>query len=119
MSTFSRAALSGGANGLMVPVVATSSPGTTVHTAVATTGADNWDEIYLWAVNSTTAAVKLTVQWGGTTSPANDMEVTIPGEAGLYLVVPGLPIQNGLLVRAFAGTASVVNVAGYVNQQRV
>ena len=118
MSTFSKAALSGSVNGIMIPVVATATPGTTIHTAVATTGVDNWDHVYLWAVNSTTAAVKLTVQWGGTTAAASDMEVTIPGEGGLYLVVPGLPIQNALLVRAFAATASVVNVAGYVDQQR-
>jgi len=32
------------------------------------------------------------------------------------LVVPGLLLQNGLTVRAFAGTANVILINGYVNR---
>jgi hypothetical protein len=32
------------------------------------------------------------------------------------LVVPGLPLHNGLVVKAFASVADKINVAGYVNK---
>lgn len=94
-------------------VVATASAGTTIHTATA--GTAGMDEIWMWAFNSSTSAVALTIQFGGTTAPLNSIVKTIPPVDGLYLVLPGICLQNGLIVRGFAGTASVVTVSGYYN----
>lgn len=114
MATFAKRILSGSTNGRMVKVVATSTAGTLIHTAVA--GASDIDEIWLWAVNSDTTDRKLTVEFGGVSSPDDLLEVTIRAEAGLVLITPGLTLQNGLVVRAFAAAANVVMVGGFVNR---
>ena len=57
MATFSRVLLSGGTSGAPIPVAATATPGTLVHTAVA--GATSFDEVYLWASNVTALAAEI------------------------------------------------------------
>ena len=115
-SIFNKAKLSGSTDGMGIKVAATGTPGTTIHTAVTGTVANTFDEIWLWAVNSDTTARKLTIEYGGTTAPDRLIELTIPAESGLYLVVPGLILQNALVVTAFCGTANVVMIHGYVNE---
>lgn len=117
MATFAKNVLSGSTDGRAVKVAQTSSPGTLVHTGSST--ATVTDEVWLYAVNSSTSPVKLTVQWGGTSSPDDDIEVTIQAESGLVLVAPGLLIKGNatpLVVRAFAGTGNVVTLHGFVNR---
>mgnify|MGYP003440590025 CR=1 FL=1 len=104
--------LSGSTDGRMVKVAATGSAGTTLHTAHST----NLDEVWLWAVNSSINPVKLTVEFGGTSSPDDLIEVTIAPEGGLQLLVPGLVVTGSVVIAAFAGTANVINIAGYVNR---
>jgi hypothetical protein len=60
--------------------------------------------------------VKITVEWGEATAPDGNIEVTIPGESGYLMVVPGLVLTGSLVVKAFAGTANVLLVNGYVNR---
>ncbi len=111
-TTFTKVILSGSTNGKQIKVAATATAGTTIHTAHATA----LDEIWLWAVNSSTTAVKITVEWGEATAPDGNIEVTIPGESGYLMVVPGLVLTGSLVVKAFAGTANVLLVNGYVNR---
>lgn len=114
MATYTKAKLSGSTNGRGIKVVQTASAGDTIHTAVA--GTTDWDEVWLWAVNSDTTARKLTIEYGGTSAPDDTIEVTIPAESGLMLVVPGLILQNGLVIKAFCASANVVMLHGFVNQ---
>ena len=117
MATFSKIALSGSTDGRMIKVAATATAGTTLHTGSTT--ATTFDEIWLYAVNSSASSVKLTVEWGGTSSPDDLIELSIAAESGLVLVSPGLVIKGNataLVVRAFAATANVINIAGYVNR---
>ena len=118
MATFTKTLLSGSTQGRGIKVVATASSGTTIH--ATGTSATVIDEVWLYAYNSHTANVELTVQYGGTTSPDDDIKVTIPTKAGLILVVPGLVLTGtgsvANTVRAFAGTANVITVQGYVNR---
>lgn len=114
MATYAKILLSGSTNGKGIKVVATATAGTTIHTAVAGTSA--WDEIWLYAVNSSASAVKLTLEWGEATAPDGNIEATIAAEEGLFLVVPGLLLQNGLAVKAFAATANVIIIHGFVNR---
>ena len=111
-TTFTKVVLSGSTSGKQIKVAATATAGTTIHTAHAT----SLDEIWLWAVNSSTTAVKITVEWGEATAPDGNIEVTVPGESGYLLVVPGLILTGSLVVKAFAGTANVLLVNGYVNR---
>lgn len=118
MATFTKTLLSGSTQGKPIKVAATASTGTTIH--ATGTSSTTIDEIWLWAVNTSTTAVKLTVQYGGTTSPDQDVEVTVPGESGLMLVIPGLVLTGtgaaANTVYAFAGTANVITITGYVNR---
>ena len=66
MATYSRVLLSGSTNGKPIPVAATATPGTTIHTAVS--GTSSFDEVYAWASNVTGSAATLTIEWGGNRS---------------------------------------------------
>lgn len=113
MATFTKNKLSGSTNGKQIKVVATATPGTTIHTAVAGTAA--WDEVWIYAQNNHTAAVDLTIEFGGTSSPDDLIVASIPSKTGLYLIVPGLLLQNSLVVKAFASVANVISLTGFVN----
>ena len=117
MATYTKNILSGSTDGRAIKVVATASAGTTIHTGSATS--TTIDEIWLYAQNTDTVARKLTIEWGGTTAPDDLIEVTIGAETGLVLIAPGLIIKGNatpLVVRAFAATANVVTLHGYVNR---
>lgn len=115
MATAVKRKLSGSTDGRLIKVVATATPGTTIHTSVAGTTPGTFDEIWLQAVNSDTTDRKLTIEWGGTTAPDDLIEVTIPAESGLFIVVSGLILQNSSVVRAFAAAANVIMIGGYVH----
>lgn len=109
---FTKVKLSGSTDGKQISITATASAGTTIHTAHAT----NLDEIWLWATNTSAVPVKLTIEYGGTTT-ADLIEQFIQPESGLVLLVPGSsPLTNSLVVAAFADTTAVVNVQGFVNR---
>ena len=118
MATFARLPLSGSTNGRGIKVVATSSSGTTIH-ATGTNSTDQ-DEIWLYAYNSDTTARLLTVQYGSTSTPDDDIKITIPSQTGLTLVVPGLTLTGtgaaANTVRAYAATANVIVIYGYLNR---
>jgi hypothetical protein len=113
MTVYTKGVLSGSTNGKGIKVVATSSPGTTIHTAVV--GIASFDEIWIYAYNSDTVDHNLTVEWGGTTAPDDEILGVIPAQSGLYLVAPGLILQNGLIVKAWADIANKIVVQGWVN----
>ena len=114
MATFSKLKLSGSANGRGIKVTQTTTPGTTIHTAVA--GTDDYDEIWLYCVNTSASAVKLTIEYGGVSSPDDHIEYTVAAEDGLKCIIPGLILQDGLVVKAFAGSANVLIIHGFVNR---
>lgn len=114
---FQKLPLSGSTGGRRVKVAATVTPGTLVHTGP--TDPTMTDELWLDAHNTGAAAVDLTIQWGGTTAPDDSVVMTIPPKSGLSLVIPGHVLvgnATALIVRAFASTANVLTVGGYVNR---
>lgn len=116
MATYSRQLLSGSTNGRVIPVVATATPGTTIHTAVS--GTTSFDEIYLWVVNVTGAAATLTLEFGGVLDPGDHAckALVIPANSQPIQVLSGQVLQNSLLLRAFSDAASATNLYGYVNR---
>jgi hypothetical protein len=118
MATFSKVKLSGSTNGRGILVAATTSTGTTIHA----TGASSTvlDEVWLYAYNSDTAAVTLTVEFGGTTAPNDNIKLSIPATSGLTLVVPGLILSGtgsaASTITAFAGTTNKIVITGYINR---
>lgn len=115
MATMSKVVLTGGANGLAHKVSGVNSgAATTVHTAIG--GTSDIDEIWLYATNTGTSAVKLTLEWGTATAADGNIEQTIPAESGLSLIIPGLILNNTKVLEAFAGTGDVILIFGYVNR---
>lgn len=114
MATFDKILLSGSASGRAIKIVATVTPGTIIHTAPA--GVATLDEVWLWMVNNHTANVDVALEWGGVTSPDDLIQFSLSSEQGLFLIAPGLLIQNSLVIRGFASVANVVSVHGFVNR---
>lgn len=118
MATFTKTLLSGSTQGREIKVVATASSGTTIH--ATGTSSTVIDEVWLYAYNSSASAVTLTIQWGSTSTPDDDIKLSIPATSGLTLVVPGLVLTGtgsaANTVRAFAGTTNVIMISGYVNR---
>lgn len=118
MAQFTKTLLSGSTRGRGIKVVATATAGTTIH--ATGTSATTVDEIWLYAYNSHTSPVLLTVEFGGATSPDDHIKVTIPAQSGLALVAPGLTLTGtgsaATTVAAFAATANVITIHGYVNR---
>ena len=105
--------LSASTNGKGIKVVATSTIGTTIHTAVA--GTSSFDEVWLYAYNGHTADVVLTIEWGEATVPDGNIVITVPFKSGRFLIADGRLLNNGLLVTAFAATANVIVIDGFCN----
>jgi hypothetical protein len=116
MATYSRVLLSGSTSGKPIPVAAIATLGTAIHTAIA--GAAAFDEVYLWASNVTALTATLTIEWGGATNPGDHMvkAVSIPANSPPIPIATGQVLNGGLAITAFSGTASAINITGYVNR---
>ena len=111
MATITKQFLSGSTNGRGIKVAASSTPGTTLHTADASAK----DEVNLWITNTDSVERKVTIEFGGTTAPDDNLTVNVPpGET--VPVIPGLVISNSLVVKAFGAAANVLVAFGYVNR---
>ena len=112
--TVAKELLSGSTSGRGIKVVQTATAGTAIHTAVA--GAAAIDEVWLWALNTHSAAVDLTLEWGGTTDPDDLINIDgIAVEKGPLLICPGFVLNGGLSIAAFASQANVIVIFGFVN----
>ena len=108
--------LSASTDGRGIPVAATSSPGTLVHTALTSPAANEWDQITLYAVNNSGSTVDLTIEFGGTDT-SDRMTVSILANSWMVEVLPpGLVLNNGAELRAYAGSANAVTVFGSVRR---
>lgn len=105
--------LSASTSGTPISITATATAGTTVHTSVAGFTAE--DEIYLYATNSHSSAVLLTIEFSGA-AVKNNIIFSVPADDGLYLMLPGLILNGAVVVKAFAATTAVINVSGYVHR---
>lgn len=114
MATYSRVLLSGSTDGKPTKVTATATPGTTIHTSHAT----SMDELYLWVSNLHSAAVDLTLEWGGATDPDDLLtkQLSIPANSPPIPVAPGLTLTNSKAVKAFASVADKLVITGHVNR---
>jgi hypothetical protein len=118
MATFTKTLLSGSTQGQPITITATASQGTPIHSTG--TSSSVIDEIWLYANNTSTSPVLLTVQFGGTGAVQHAKPITLAPQSGDVLIVAGLPLtgdgSTGLTSYAFAATASVITISGYVNR---
>ena len=89
--------------GQSVSITATATVGTTIHT-YSGSGADI---IKLWAANTSSAAVLLTVEWGSATA-AKNIVVSIPAYS-VVCVADRREMSTVGTVAAFAATTAVIN----------
>ena len=113
MAVWSRIPLSGSTDGRPVAISSTGSPGSTVHTAATATQVT--DQVYLYAANTATKDLLLTIECGGTAS-ADQVILTIPTQDGHYKIIDGLLLKNSLIYRGFATQSTGLAIAGYVNR---
>ncbi len=113
-ATYTKTFLTASTNGRGIKVSGSASPGTTIHTAVS--GSTGYDEIWLYANNTDTSQIKLNIEFGGTTSPDDEIQVYIQSLSGLILVVPGLVLNGACVVRAYASNPNVIDIYGWVNR---
>ena len=104
--------LSGSTDGRGIKVVATSTPGTTIHTAQSS--ATDMDQPEVQVYNSDTVDRTITFECWGTTSPDDHVKRTIP--AGETIGVPIPPGRNSLVLKAFGSAANVLVVTGNVKR---
>ena len=121
MATYSKVFFTGCAadqGGTGIALAVDSGTYTTIHTT--TTTATTLDEIWLYAVNSHSADLKVTLRFGGDQEPEDYIEQTIATESGLGLLIPGLILQGktstGQILLGACGTGDEVAVYGYVNR---
>jgi len=118
MATFTKELLSGSTGGRPIKVVATATAGTTIH--ATGTSSSIIDEVWLYANNTSASSVDLTIEYGGTSNPDDLIIVSIPAKSGLSIVAPGLVLKGdgaaARTIRAFASSANVINIVGYVNR---
>lgn len=114
----SRIPFSASTQGQAIKVVATATAGTLIHTTG--TSATVQDEVRMYAYNSHTSDVALTIEYGGATAPDQNIVQTIPFKSGLVEITPPADMfltgngSAGLTVKAFAGTANVITISGCV-----
>ena len=90
----------------------------TLHTA--SSDADHIDEVWIWATNIYNADYECTIGWGRWGYTASNSVFTVPFEAGLYLLIPGLLLKGNAsspkIVNCNTGNVDRINFAGYVNR---
>jgi len=110
--------LSSSDHGRHINITASGTPGDLLH--VATTAADEKDEVWLYAVNNANNQGTLFIEWGGNNDVVDLHTVGLPSAQGDVLITAGKVIGSGLDVRAYAdsSTASVsgINLSGWVNR---
>ena len=103
--------LSGSTNGNPIKVTSTTTGAAdTIHTAVA--GTSNIDMIDVYATNNSAAAVDVSIGWGGVTVDETLGPISIPADAGPVKIADKFPLQNGMVVKAWAGSANVILITG-------
>ena len=90
----------------------------TLHTA--SSNASHIDEVWIWACNIYTADEECTIGWGRWGWTSTNSLFTVPTEAGLYLLVPGLLLKGSTgtpkIVNCATNNADRINFVGYVNR---
>ena len=115
MATFTKEIFSNSSNGRPILVTATTSLGTSIHTV--TTNASQFEEIWLYAVNNDTVDRGITIEFGSN-SAADQINASIPFRSGLYLLIPGIPLQGNATpptVKVYATATNVISVSGWIN----
>lgn len=112
--SYTREPLSGSTHGRGIKVAATGTPGTTIHTGQASTVLT--DVVTLVATNTDVVDRLLTLEWGGTGAPDDNLQFLLPPKQSIA-IVNDLIIRNSLIIKAFAAVTNVVVIHGFTNTE--
>ncbi len=116
-ATFSKESVSGSANYNLINITAACSPGVIIHTGTSLTAENSGDELWIWGTNiGTSLNQRVTFEWGG--AAACIIKNLNGSQNGLELLIPGIPVRAGNVIRAYGNNASLVSVLSYVNYIR-
>lgn len=116
-SAIQKRRLSGSTSGMGILLTGISTAeAVSIHTATSSTQEGTYDEVWIYARNGHTETVTITIEYGGTTAPNQQITKAIPPDGEMHLVIPGFVLQNSLVVSAFASVASVASIYGFVNR---
>lgn len=111
-ATVTKVHLSGATNGQPIQVTAIATPGTVIHTDGNT--ANVFDEVWLWATNTSVSDRVLTLEIGGT-GLGNEADYAIPAGSTVQ-ILPGHSMSAGQIIAAYADVGSNVNIFGHVHR---
>jgi hypothetical protein len=102
----------------LIPITVTqhtmSTPGTVIHKS-----SFNLDDyVWVWAANTHTQAVTITVYKGSTSEGFGiDNIITLQPRDNKILIEPGILLKDGLEIRIVASVAEVVKASGFVHRR--
>lgn len=87
----------------------------TIHTSTNSTTDGTYDEVWLWAFNTHSTNILLTIEFGNNTQ-SNNININIPSSNnGLTPIVPGFILQNSKTIKAFASIVDKISIVGFIN----
>ena len=115
ISSIERIPISGCSNGRGIKITGTTSgDANTIHTATSSSGVI--DEVWLFCYNSDTSSRTLSLCLGGTTDPDDIASISIPSKYNDILVLAGECFNGSVVIKAYASSANVLVIRGYVNR---
>src|SRR5262249_26103515 len=107
---------SGSTNGRPIPINATSSPGTTIHTVTSATTTK--DMPYVWLYNMATTISQYTIEVGGTGSN-EAMTGFLPPQDGAFGLIPGITFIGATathVLAVYATASNRISAIGHVDR---
>ena len=113
MPTYTKAPLSSAISGEQIQITGSGiAQLTTIHASVDSA----YDEVWLYATNTSDADVQMVLTWANT-GVRDQMYATIPYKAGRSLIIDGKLLSGTAnSVKAYAAAGNAINVDGFVNR---
>ena len=99
--------------GIKITPTDSANVGQRIHTHGVSYEDSIFDEVYLYAYNSHSSSVTVTLQWGGVVGPDNLISLPLASNSFLNIVC-GLPISGKKLISATASVADKIVIYGHV-----
>ena len=101
----------------LIPITVTQYTTTTPGTLIHKSSANSDDYVWVWAANTHTQAVTITVYKGSASNFDVDNIMTLQPRDNKILIEPGILLNDELEIRIVASVAQVVKASGFVHRR--
>jgi len=103
----------------LIPITFTQHTITTPGTLIHKSSVSSDDYVWIWAANTHTQAVTITVYKGSTDGAGFDVDniMTLQPRDNKILIEPGILLKEGLEIRIVSSVTGVVKVSGFVHRR--